>query len=286
MMTGYEQYLKNLPVIPEVATKILSMTEEKLDISFRKLEELVKMDPGLTAKILKIANSALYARQREIKSLQTAITLLGFKNIKSLVILLTASGSFGRLAREEFYTFFWRHSLLSAFFARHLALRSGKTEIGEECFIAGLLHDIGQVAFFHTDREKYRQVVDQLLKGSARVEGLEEMLFGFNHRTFGAALLEKWSFPDVYVDAAREHETLNVTSPHKTIILIVTAAALLAEMSRVGQLEPTQRELLGQVLPRISLGDADLEYYRQGFMIDLQNDPLFQEFSALFRLSP
>jgi putative nucleotidyltransferase with HDIG domain len=277
MMTGYEQYLKNLPVIPEVATKILSMTEEKLDISFRKLEELVKMDPGLTAKILKIANSALYARQREIKSLQTAITLLGFKNIKSLVILLTASGSFGRLAREEFYTFFWRHSLLSAFFARHLALRSGKAGIGEECFIAGLLHDIGHVAFFHTDREKYRQVVDQLLKGSAWVEGLEEMLFGFNHRTFGAALLEKWSFPDVYVDAAREHETLN---------LIVTAAALLAEMSRVGQLEPTQRELLGQVLPRISLGDADLEYYRQGFMIDLQKDPLFQEFSALFRLSP
>jgi putative nucleotidyltransferase with HDIG domain len=282
MMTGYEQYLKNLPVIPEVATKILSMTEEKLDISFKKLEEIIKMDPGLTAKILKIANSALYARQREIKSLQTAITLLGFKNIKSLVILLTASGTFGRLAREEFYTFFWRHSLLSAFYARHVALRSGKTDLAEECFIAGLLHDIGQVAFFHTDREKYRQVVDQLLRGSARVEGLEEMLFGFNHRTFGAALLEKWSFPDVYVDAAREHETLNVTSPHKTIILIVTAAALMAELSRVGRLEPEQDELLAQVLPRITLGDADREYYRRQFTEDLRKDPLFMEFSALF----
>ena len=283
-MTGYEQYLKNLPVIPAVAAKILSMTEEKLDISFKKLEEIVKTDPGLTAKILKIANSALYARQREIKSLQTAITLLGFKNIKSLVILITASGAFGRLAKEKFYSFFWRHSLLSAFFARHIALRAGKKEISEECFIAGLLHDIGQVAFFHTDRERYAQVVAQLLAGTSGIEGLEEMLFGFTHRTFGAALLQKWSFPDVYVDAAREHQSLNVTSPYKNLVLIVTAAAMFAETSRVGNLDSDQRELLGQILPRIGLAAADSNYYREQFLADLQNDALFRECGALFGL--
>ena len=285
MTTGYEQYLKNLPIIPEVATKILSMTEDKLDISFKKLEDIIKMDPGLTAKILKIANSALYARQREIKSLQMAITLLGFKNIKSLVILVTASGLFNRLSKEPFYAFFWRHSLLSAFYARHVALRSGKKEIAEDCFIAGLLHDIGQVAFFNTDRERYRQVVNQLLAGSSGVEGLEEMLFGFNHRTFGAALLQKWSFPEVYVDAAREHESLNVTSPHKSAILIVTAAALFAELSRVGTLQADKQELLAQILPRVSLGAADMEYYRKQFMEDLQDDTLFQECSLLFGVS-
>jgi len=284
MMTGYEQYLKNLPVIPAVAAKILSMTEEKLDISFKKLEDIIKTDPGLTAKILKIANSALYARQREIKSLQTAITLLGFKNIKSLVILVTASGAFSRLAKEKFYAFFWRHSLLSAFFARHIALRTGKKEISEECFIAGLLHDIGQVAFFHTDRERYAQVVAQLLTGNSAVEGLEEMLFGFTHRTFGAALLQKWSFPDVYVDAAREHQSLNVTSPYKNLVLIVTAAALFAETSRGGDLDSDQRELLGQILPRIGLAAADSDYYREQFLSDLQNDALFRECGALFGL--
>ena len=284
MMTGYEQYLKNLPVIPAVAAKILSMTEEKLDISFRKLEEIIKTDPGLTAKILKIANSALYARQREIKSLQTAITLLGFKNIKSLVILITASGTFSRLAREKFYTFFWKHSLLTAFYARHIALRSGKKEMSEDCFIAGLLHDIGQVAFFHTDPERYRQVVTHLLAGKTGVEGLEEMLFGFTHRTFGAALLQKWSFPDVYVDAAREHETLNVTTPYKNLVLIVTAAAIFAELSRIGSLEPDQQELLNLVLPRIGLNAADSEYYRQQFLADLESDALFRESGALFGL--
>ncbi|MBN1835159.1 MAG: HDOD domain-containing protein [Spirochaetales bacterium] len=281
---GYEQYLKNLPVIPAVAAKILSMAEEKLEISFKKLEDLIKTDPGLTAKILKIANSALYARQREIKSLQTAITLLGFKNIKSLVILITASNTFSRLAAEKFYTFFWRHSLLSAFFARHIALRSGKKELSEECFIAGLLHDIGQVAFFHTDPERYRQVVAQLLEGKPGSEGLEEMLFGFTHRTFGAVLLQKWSFPEVYVDAAREHKSLNVTSPYKTVVLIVTAAALFAELSRIGSLDEESQSLLTQILPRIGLASADSEYYRVQFLADLHNDPLYRECGSLFGL--
>ena len=64
-----DQYLdriRDLPVMPEVAAKVVNLTEGKLEISFKELESIIKVDPGLTAKILKIANSALYARQREI----------------------------------------------------------------------------------------------------------------------------------------------------------------------------------------------------------------------------
>ena len=155
MVGNYEQYLKKLPVIPEVATKIMSIAEEKLDISFKELENIIKMDPGLTAKILKIANSALYARQREITSLQMAITLLGFKNIKSLVMLVTASNTFAKYKKTEFYQFFWKHSILTAFFAKHISLRCNKKELSEEVFLSAILHNIGQVALFNSDQEKY-----------------------------------------------------------------------------------------------------------------------------------
>ena len=88
-MTGdtsiYEKFMKQLPVIPEVATKIMGIAEDGSEISFQELENIIKVDPGLTTKILRVANSAMYARQREIKNLQMAITLLGLKNIKSLV---------------------------------------------------------------------------------------------------------------------------------------------------------------------------------------------------------
>ena len=64
MSEGYETYLKSIPIMPDVATKILAIAEDKLDISFKELEDIIRVDPGLTAKVLKIANSAMYARQR------------------------------------------------------------------------------------------------------------------------------------------------------------------------------------------------------------------------------
>ena len=88
--------IKEVPIMPEVSTKILNLEVDNLQISFNELEKVVLLDPALTAKILKVANSALYARQKEIKNLQQAITLLGFKMIKSLVLLVSASNIFGK----------------------------------------------------------------------------------------------------------------------------------------------------------------------------------------------
>jgi putative nucleotidyltransferase with HDIG domain len=271
-----------MPVIPEVAAKILSIAEEKLDISFKDLEDIIKVDPGLTAKILKIANSALYARQREIKSLQMAITLLGFKNLKSLVLLVTASGTFSRFQNDPFFQYFWKHSILTAFLARHMAIRCKRKEVAEDCFIGALLHDIGQVALYNADRQRYQPAVAALIEGEVPVEEIEERIYGADHREIGASLLSKWSFPDIYVDAAREHYSINVTSAHKALIFIVSTADLSAELIRIGALSPTDDQMLRELLQRIDLGSEDLLYYTGSFMTDLQNDLLFLECRSLF----
>ena len=155
----YEKFMKQLPVIPEVATKIMGIAEDGSEISFRELENIIKVDPGLTTKILRVANSAMYARQREIKNLQMAITLLGLKNLKSLVLLVTASNLFGKANKKDFYTRFWRHSVVTAFLARHIALRSNQKELADEAFLAGLLHDIGQAAFYNAVADEYDSIL-------------------------------------------------------------------------------------------------------------------------------
>ena len=282
MSEGFEKYLKTLPVIPEVAMKILSIAEDKLDISFKELEDIIKVDPGLTAKILKIANSALYARQREIKSLQMAITLLGFKNLKSLVLLVTASNTFSHFQKDPFFQYFWQHSIMTAFLARHIATRSNRKDAAEDCFIAGLLHDIGQVAFYNADREQYQPAVTALLEGKTPVEEIEDRLYGADHREIGASLLSKWSFPEVFVDSAREHQSLNITSAHKASIIIVSIADLVAEIIRVGGIDPAGEQLLLDLLQRTDLINDDLEYYKTSFMADLQKDLLFLECRSLF----
>ena len=280
----YEKFLKNLPVIPEVATKIMSMAEDKLDISFKELENIIKLDPGLTTKILKVANSALYARQREIKSLQMAITLLGFKNIKSLVLLVTASNMFLELNKKEFFQVFWSHSINTAFLSKHIAMRTGKKEIADESFLGGMLHDIGQTAFFNTDQEGYLEIIEQSKKDNRRIEEMEEARFGMNHKHLGASILEKWYFPDLYVDLAREHESLNITSKYKTIIIIVSAADLISKILGFGFGSPDKETLFAQLQPHIGLNDADMEYYKNDFLKDLSEDSLYKECESLFGL--
>jgi putative nucleotidyltransferase with HDIG domain len=270
--------------MPDVATKILSIAEDKLDISFKELEDIIRVDPGLTAKVLKIANSAMYARQREIKSLQMAITLLGFKNLKSLVLLVTASGTFARDRNDRFYQHFWKHSILTAFLARHMAIRCNRKDTSEDCFIAGLLHDIGQVALYNADRERYQPVVTALIEGKTPVEPGEEEIYGVNHRQIGASLLARWSFPELYADTALEHQSLNVTSAHKATIFIVSSADLVAELIRVGMLEAEYDQLLSEFTQRTELSGVDIQYYKRSFMRDMQKDPLFLECRSLFGL--
>jgi putative nucleotidyltransferase with HDIG domain len=282
MSEGFEKYIITMPVMPEVAARILAITEDKLDISFKELEDIIKVDPGLASKILKIANSALYARQREIKSLQQAITLLGFKNLKSLVMLISASGTFSRFQKAPFYQYFWKHSVLTAFLAKHMATRCNRKELGEDCFLAGLLHDIGQVAFYNADSERYQPVEKALLEQGTAVEELENKIYGTDHHEVGASLLAKWSFPAIYVDTAREHQCLNITSAHKALIFIVSVADLVAEIIRVGMLGPAENQLLQDLLERTDLNEEDLQYYRTSFMGDLQNDLLFVECRPLF----
>ena len=215
--------------MPEVAAKVMNLAEGGHDISFTELERIIKADSGLTARILKIANSALYARQREIKSLQMAITLLGFKNIKILVLLVTASNLFPQLRKSGFHEAYWKHSILSAFFSKKLAVKCGRSDIAEEAFIAGLLHDIGQVVLACSSPEQYRQALEAERLGALLLETIEEQMFDANHRDVGGALLKKWNFPELYADVALEHETINIGSPHKTLVILVSVSSILSE---------------------------------------------------------
>lgn len=285
MNETFEKYLKNFPVIPEVARKIMSMAEDKLDISFKELENIIIVDPGLTAKILKVANSALYARQREIKNLQMAITLLGFKNIKSLVMLVTASNAFSKHKDSNFYQTFWKHSVVSAFLSKHIALRMNQNDNAEEYFLAGLLHDIGQVALFNSDTAKYENIIKITAEEKKTLETAEEEEYKINHKDLGGSILQKWYFPEQYVDVAKEHISSNITSVHKLMISIISIADIITDNLGFGHITPDSKELLSNLLLYTGLKEEDIEYYTNEYMNDLKKNPLFNECKTLFNLT-
>ncbi len=273
--------LKDLPIMPQVATRILQIHEDSFQISFKELESIVSVDPALTARVLKISNSALYARQREITNLQQALTLLGFNTIRSLVILVSASNIFGRSGNRTYEVYLWKHLLITAFCARHLAMKKSMEQKKDDAFIAGLLHDIGRIIMSNSLPEKNNRFLKDLRSGEGPMLALEEKHFSYNHQEAGKYVLEKWNFPDELIDCAEQHHSRNITSKHKSMVIIVGLANLYSKAlmgETIGAEETALKEFYGKSLNITPEEDA---YYMTDFLKDLEEDELYKTSAVL-----
>jgi putative nucleotidyltransferase with HDIG domain len=279
--------IKEIPVMPQVATKVLQLQEDNLQISFKELEQIILLDPAITARILKVANSALYARQREITNLQQAITLLGFKMIKSMIMLVCASNIYGK-AKKSFKNIpgtlttkssaieLWRHLILTAFLARHIATKLKMEEKKDDIFVAGLLHDIGRIVLMVNQSDLYEQFLKELTENpETDVLSCEEKVFGYNHLEVGKIVLGKWNFPDELVDVISQHHSKNADSPYKTVITIVALANLYSRILVKESLSTADSENMATYMKFLSLTEKDNEYYTTKFMEDIQKEDLF-----------
>ena len=278
-----------------MATKILQMQEDNLQISFKELEQLILIDPALTAKILKVANSALYARQREITNLQQAITLLGFKTIKSLVLLVCASNLYGKkkpsYEKPNSNTItkvsemsMWRHSVLTAFVARTIATRLKKDEKKEEIFIAGLLHDIGRIVLMINFKDSYDDFLNDISTGKGKnILSVEERIFGVNHQDAGKMVLNKWNFPEELIDTAYMHHNALVDSRHKNVVTIVGLANIYSKIIAGENITDDDHELKESYIKSLSI-DPELDNYLiEKFMGEIEKDDLYIMSSTMFQ---
>ncbi len=279
--------IKDIPVMPQVATKIIQLQEENLEISFKELENIILLDPAITARILKIANSALYARQREITSLQQAITLLGFKTIKSMILLVCASNIYGKSKKKlksapgSFTTKssaveMWRHLIMTAFIAKQLAVRKQFTDKQEEIFIAGLLHDIGRIVFLINDPDGYGQYLENINnEPDGDLIAIEEKIFGSTHLEVGKIVLEKWNFPQELIDVIFQHHSMHVDSPHKKNIIIVGLADIYSRLIVKETLSSNDLQRKEKYIDELSLPPEADEYFLNKFIEDIQKEELF-----------
>ena len=287
--------IKEIPIIPQVATKILQMQEDNLQISFKELEQLILIDPALTAKILKVANSALYARQREITNLQQAITLLGFKTIKSLVLLVCASNLYGK-KKTSYETpnintitkvsemSMWRHSVLTAFIARTISTRLKKEDKKEEIFIAGLLHDIGRIVLMINFSNRYNEFLGDISEGKGKnILSVEERIFGVNHQEVGKMVLNKWNFPEELIDTAYLHHNAMVDSKYKNVVIIVGLANIYSKIIAGENITEDDEELKAAYMKSLNI-DSELDnYLKEQFISEIEKDDLYIMSTTMFQ---
>ncbi|EIC22711.1 HDOD domain-containing protein [Thiorhodovibrio frisius] len=189
---------------PEAALRINELIDHQAT-TIEDLAEVILTDPALAARLLRLVNSALYARQTPIDTVARAIPMIGFGALRNLVMATAAVEVFQDLPPERInMEQFWFHGVACGVAARELNEQL-KLKGGEQLFLAGLLHGIGKLVFFSRCPQDYLSVLELIDREGLAPAAAEEAIFGFDYATLGGELLHAWNFPDRIWQAVAHH---------------------------------------------------------------------------------
>lgn len=218
--------MDNMPPLSPTVTKVIELANSPTS-SPAELNRVISMDPVLTARVLKLINSAFFSLPQQVTNLTRAIVMLGVNTIKNLALSTALVGTMGRDQTEGGLDIdaFWEHSLTCAAMARVLARESGvDKKLLEEYFVAGLIHDIGKMIFERQMPEKYKAAVEEARDTDISIIFSEQDMMGASHDEVGAWLVERWKLnPGLCEVVARHHEPLSAeVNPRLTAIIAVS----------------------------------------------------------------
>lgn len=185
-----------LATLPEVTIRIIEIVEDPKSTA-RDLHTVIKNDPALSVKVLKVVNSAFYGLPGQVASVDRAIILLGLSAVKNISIAASIARLFkGKRVSEQFSAAdLWQHSVAVAVAARAIAKYSPHPVMTDEVFVSGLIHDIGTLVERQVFSDEFTQVVNECSGSELNFLECERRIIGADHQAFGVGLTTKWKFP-------------------------------------------------------------------------------------------
>lgn len=221
---------ENLPVLPQVASTVLRLADDP-NSSPKMMERTIERDPAITAKILRVANSAYYGLSN-VGNIGRAIGVLGMNAVRSLVIGVV----FQQLAsgKEQAPNYskleYWRHSLAVAVTARILG-KLRLPEAAEDLYVAGMMHDVGMLVLDRFCADEFDRAILFARSQQIPLHMAEKFAFGFDHCQVGAMLAERWSLPKTVAKAIEFHHRPQADPESLKTTAIVCLADHLAHRS-------------------------------------------------------
>lgn len=252
--------VNDMPALPHVVIKVMDLTEDP-NSTAQDINAVLNQDQGMTAKVLRMANSAFYGFPRRIATVTDATVFLGFKTVRSIVMAASVSDILSQeiegyaLAPGEL----WRHSQCVAMASRHIAKRN-KYGFVDVAYTAGLLHDIGKVILNNTLKGSYHEVVAMVGEKNIPFMDAENEVLGFNHAMVGAKIAEKWNLPPELVDAIAYHHTPEKSEVNKNLTAIVHVADAICVSMGIGiGIDGMLYPLSEQALKQVALNEGDID---------------------------
>ena len=251
--------VKAFPAMPTTATKLLPLLDNP-DVSFSKIEEIIRYDPGLTANILKLTNSAYFGIPVKVHSVKQAMSLLGWKRLMQLVMTLCMSSLMNKpipgydLPQGEL----WRHSVAVSIAAENI-VKALNIPDADEVFTAALLHDVGKLILGGFVKKDMEFIQDMVAKGFS-FDVAEHIILGTDHAEVGANILKQWSFPEELVNAVSWHHNPEDCKNYCMLSDIVHLANNLGQIIGAGRnSKESQSELSMAVTEKLGFKPVDLE---------------------------
>ena len=234
--------VKDIPSLPEIVNKVINLVQNP-NSSALQLSKIIANDAGLTARVLKLVNSAYYGFPKQISSIQHAIAILGFSTIRGLVL---SSSIFKIFAPKDNasklldYKKLWRHSLLTATINKHVN-NALKYSENENLFSSAILHDMGKIILDQYDHGNYVLSLAENSELSINDDlECEKKYCGLDHCEVGHLIAEHWNLPETITEAIKYHHSPKESMPeHKKIVTMTAISNIFAHAKEMKfDLEP------------------------------------------------
>ena len=226
--------VKELSTLPVVVSNVIRINQNPKS-SAMEMGKAISQDQALTANVLKMVNSAFYGFPRKISTITHAIVILGFANIKNVVLTTSIFEMFGSKKKDGQFDIegFWKHSLACGVASKAIAKRLGMRNL-EEVFLWGLLHDLGKLVMYKYFRDEYRQVVSLVKEKDILIRDAEKKVMGLEHSDVGYLVGNNWNMPPALLKIIRYHHNPTRVIESKRIVAIVHVADVLCRAIGLG----------------------------------------------------
>ncbi len=218
------QSIEKMPSLPTTVTKVIELAND-LNSSPRDLLKVIQLDPVLTAKVLKLINSAFFGMPNKV-SLKQAVVMLGINTIKNLALSTAIIGQMGksRIKVKDFNQYsFWEHSLGAATAAKKICRKiEPDPRVADEYFVAGLVHDIGKIVMALALPRWFSTTIEHARANELSSVRAEMDKMGIDHAEVGSILAQKWSLSEDLVNATRYHHVPE--EDHHRLVWVVHVA--------------------------------------------------------------
>ncbi len=241
--------------LPSVCVKINELIERN-NYTTAEIGALISKDVNLTGRLLQVANSAFYGFPAKINTVSRAVTIIGSRELRDLVLATSAIEAFNKIPIDMAnMNSFWMHSLDCAILARILAGRA-KVLHNERLFVCGMLHDVGHLMMYLKLPERAREAMVHAAKTHQYIEAAEREIIGFDHAQLGGALLLAWQLPESLAEPVLYHHDPLAAPNFQLEASIIYLANTLAKASRIGGMPSHSTETDQRVWTALNLTPA------------------------------